>query len=80
MVAGSDEAAVVGTAFLALRGNRLRTALSTLGISIGIASVVSILALTDAARESIENDMRGFFAGRIPVWRGNPAMPPGSIP
>jgi len=70
----------LGTAFLALRGNRLRTALSTLGISIGIASVVSILALTDAARASIENDMRGFFAGRIPVWRGNPALPPGSIP
>jgi macrolide transport system ATP-binding/permease protein len=68
------------TAFLALRGNRLRTGLSMLGISIGIASVVSILALTNAARESIENDMRGFFAGRIPVWRGNPAMPPGSIP
>jgi macrolide transport system ATP-binding/permease protein len=68
------------TAFLALRGNRLRTALSMLGISIGIASVVTILALTSAARESIESDMRGFFAGRIPVWRGNPALPPGTIP
>ena len=70
----------VATAFLALRGNRLRTALSMLGISIGIASVVSILALTDAARTQIENDMRGFFAGRIPVWRGNPALPPGTMP
>jgi macrolide transport system ATP-binding/permease protein len=67
------------TAWLALRGNRLRTALSMLGISIGIASVVSILALTDAARGSIEKDVRGFLSGRIPVWRGNPALPPGAV-
>ncbi len=70
----------VATALLALRGNRLRTALSMLGISIGIASVVTILALTDAAREAIESEMRGFFAGRIPVWRGHPALPPGTVP
>ncbi|MBT9492174.1 MAG: ATP-binding cassette domain-containing protein [Paucibacter sp.] len=67
------------TAWQALRGNRLRTALSMLGISIGIASVVSILALTDAARGSIEKDVRGFLSGRIPVWRGNPALPPGAV-
>jgi macrolide transport system ATP-binding/permease protein len=58
----------------------LRTALSMLGISIGIASVVSILALTDAARGSIEKDVRGFLSGRIPVWRGNPSLPPGAVP
>ncbi|MCV2353080.1 ATP-binding cassette domain-containing protein [Paucibacter sp. B2R-40] len=67
------------TAWLALRGNRLRTALSMLGISIGIASVVSILALTDAARGSIEKDVRGFLSGRIPVWRGNSNLPPGAV-
>ncbi|MFZ2988787.1 ABC transporter permease, partial [Ideonella sp.] len=68
------------TAWLALKGNRLRTALSMLGISIGIASVVSILALTSAARETIEKDVRGFLSGRIPVWSGNPALPPGTQP
>jgi macrolide transport system ATP-binding/permease protein len=70
----------VATALLALKGNRLRTALSMLGISIGIASVVSIVALTTAARESIETDLASFMTGRIPVWSGNPALPPGAVP
>jgi len=70
----------VTMAIAALRGNRLRSALSMLGISIGIASVVSILALTDAARSSIEADVKGFLSGRIPVWRGNPKLPPGTVP
>ncbi len=70
----------VATALLALKGNRLRTALSMLGISIGIASVVSIVALTTAARESIEGDLSSMMSGRIPFWRGNPALPPGAQP
>ena len=70
----------IATALLALKGNRLRTALSMLGISIGIASVVSIVALTSAARSSIEGDLSSLISGRIPVWRGNPALPPGAVP
>ncbi len=70
----------VATALLALKGNRLRTALSMLGISIGIASVVSIVALTTAARSSIETDLSSLISGRIPVWRGNPGLPPGAVP
>ena len=70
----------VSTALLALKGNRLRTALSMLGISIGIASVVSIVALTTAARASIETDLSSLISGRIPVWRGNPSLPPGAVP
>ncbi|HEV6965636.1 MULTISPECIES: ABC transporter permease [Roseateles] len=70
----------LATAVLALRGNRLRTALSMLGISIGIASVVSIVALTSAARSSIEGDLSSLISGRIPVWRGNPSLPPGAVP
>ena len=51
-----------------------------LGISIGIAAVVSIMALTTAARSSIEKDVGSFLSGRIPVWRGNPNLPPGTQP
>lgn len=61
-----------------LQGNRLRTALSMLGISIGIAAVVSILALTSAARGSIEKDVGSFLSGRIPVFKGNSSLPPGT--
>ncbi|TDM08764.1 MAG: macrolide ABC transporter permease/ATP-binding protein MacB [Ideonella sp. MAG2] len=66
------------SAVLSLKGNRLRTVLSMLGISIGIAAVVSIMALTSAARSSIEKDVGSFLSGRIPVWRGNPNLPPGT--
>ena len=69
----------VQTAWAALKGSRLRTALSMLGISIGIASVVSIVALTSAARHSIESDVASFISGRIAVWRGNSALPPGAV-
>ncbi|XHS77231.1 ATP-binding cassette domain-containing protein [Burkholderiaceae bacterium UC74_6] len=68
----------VQTAWSALKGSRLRTALSMLGISIGIASVVSIVALTTAAQESFESDLASFISGRIAVWRGNPRLPPGA--
>ena len=49
----------------ALLGNRLRSALSMLGICIGIASVVSIVALTTAARSKIESDVSGFLQSGI---------------
>ncbi|MDY0745313.1 ATP-binding cassette domain-containing protein [Paucibacter sp. R3-3] len=70
----------VQTAWSALKGSRLRTALSMLGISIGIASVVSIVALTSAARQSFESDLASFISGRISVWRGNAILPPGAQP
>jgi macrolide transport system ATP-binding/permease protein len=70
----------VQTAWSALRASRLRSALSMLGISIGIASVVSIVAITGAARRSIESDVASFMSGRIAVWRGNSGLPPGSQP
>jgi macrolide transport system ATP-binding/permease protein len=68
------------SALQALLSNRLRSALSMLGISIGIAAVVSIVALTSAARGSVERDVGAFMQGRILVYRGNPALPPGTAP
>lgn len=68
------------SALQALLGNRLRSVLSMLGISIGIAAVVSIVALTSAARGSVERDVGAFMQGRILVYRGNPALPPGTVP
>jgi len=70
----------LATAWLSLQGNRLRTALSMLGISIGIASVVSIVALTSAARTTFEGEFASQFQGRIWMWTGNPELPPGMQP
>jgi len=61
----------LGTAWASLRGNRLRSALSMLGISIGIASVVSIVALTSAARTVFEGEFRSLMSGVIWIWAGS---------
>lgn len=68
------------SAFQSLKGNRLRTLLSIIGISIGVAAVVSMMALTTAARNSIENDVGRFLSGRILFWIGNPNISPGAQP
>ena len=70
----------LSTAWLSLRGNRLRTFLSMLGISIGIASVVSIVALTSAARTTFEGEFQSVMSGKIWVWSGNNDLPPGAQP
>ena len=68
----------LATAWLSLRGNRLRSALSMLGISIGIASVVSIVALTTSARNLFEGEFVGMMSGRLWVWRDTGKLPPGT--
>jgi macrolide transport system ATP-binding/permease protein len=68
----------LATAWLSLQGNRLRTALSMLGISIGIASVVSIVALTSSARTLFEGEFAGLMSGRLWVWRDPGKLPPGT--
>jgi macrolide transport system ATP-binding/permease protein len=70
----------LATAWLSLQGNRLRTFLSMLGISIGIASVVSIVALTSAARSTFEGEFMSVMSGKIWIWRGNRGLPPGAEP
>jgi len=63
-----------------LRGHRLRSALSMLGISIGITAVVSIVALSDAARAVVDAKLRGFLSGRIMVFPGHHGLPTGVEP
>ena len=70
----------LASAWQSLMGNRLRTLLSMLGISIGIAAVVSIMALTTAARGEHRERRRRLPSGRIIFWRGNPNLPPGVPP
>ena len=45
---------VLGEALRAMAMNRLRTALTMLGIIIGVASVIAMLALGNGARAAVE--------------------------
>lgn len=62
----------------ALRNNRLRSLLSMLGISIGIAAVVSITALGDAARTQVQRSAKEASSNKLVINQGNRKFPFGT--
>ncbi len=66
------------TAFIALRSNILRTALTMLGIIIGITSVILIISLAQGATSSITSQISALGSNLIFVVAGN--FTPGQIP
>jgi putative ABC transport system permease protein len=59
-------------AFRSLAANRLRTALTMLGIVIGIASVVLMLGVGDAVRTFIDRELSVLGSNQLIVQRGAP--------
>ena len=57
-------------AFDALRGNRLRSLLTMLGIIIGIAAVIVVVSIGSGARQSIEAQVEGLGSNLILVVPG----------
>ena len=60
-------------AFRSLAANRLRTALTMLGIIIGIASVVLMLAVGDAVRLFIDKELSVLGSNQLIVRPGQPS-------
>lgn len=57
-------------ALRAMHANRLRTALTMLGIVIGIASVVTIVALSQGARDYVLENIRAIGTSTIDIYPG----------
>jgi len=57
-------------AWLALAANKMRTLLTMLGIIIGIASVVSIVVVGDAAKQLVLADIRSIGTNTIDIYPG----------
>lgn len=57
----------IKTAFNGIAGNKLRAALTTLGIVIGVASVISMLALGNGARAAVEANFRNLGSDVIQI-------------
>ena len=69
---------IVREAFFGLYHHRFRAALSMLGISWGIISVVVLLAYGEGFRRAIEVGMRGAYAdGTVIVWPGQTSLQAG---
>jgi len=62
---------VVDTATKALGRNRLQTALSMLGIAVGVATVLAMMAVGAGAQRSIEQQVRAAGLNQITIRAGN---------
>src|SRR5499426_1227744 len=69
---------IMREAFLGLYHHRFRAALSMLGISWGIISVVVLLAYGDGFRGALDAGFRGAFSdGTVVVWPGQTSLQAG---
>lgn len=57
-------------AWRAMTANKMRTLLTMLGITIGIASVISILVIGDAAKQQVLTDIRSMGTNTINIYPG----------
>jgi putative ABC transport system permease protein len=55
-------------AFRALRSHKLRTALTSLGIVIGVAAVIAMMAVGAGARERVAEQIRSMGTNLVLVW------------
>jgi macrolide transport system ATP-binding/permease protein len=63
-------------AYVALSLNKMRTALATLGIVIGIGSVVAMVAVGQGAKASVEEQLSSLGTNVLTVWPINPRNTP----
>src|SRR5829696_6301799 len=61
----------IDIAFKALTRNRLQTALTMLGIAVGVATVLAMMAVGAGAQRSIEQQVRAAGLNQITVTAGN---------
>jgi len=59
-----------GAAFDALRANRLRSALTMVGVVIGVASVVMLVAIGSGAKQKVEQQVEGLGSNLILIVPG----------
>src|SRR5499426_1779377 len=59
------------SALRALRRNRLQTALTVVGMTIGVAAVLAMIAIGTGARTAIEDQIRAAGMNLIVVTAGN---------
>lgn len=62
----------------ALRVNKLRTALSLLGVTIGIFSIIAVLAAVDSMDKNIKSELNGFDRNMVYVF--NHSFGPTDVP
>jgi macrolide transport system ATP-binding/permease protein len=67
-------------AFRSLLNNRMRTALTMLGIIIGVASVVALMAIGNGAKQDVLERIQAMGTDLLTVRRGPPAVHASGVP
>ncbi|HJN18664.1 MAG TPA: ABC transporter permease, partial [Armatimonadota bacterium] len=60
----------VRVALTALKANKLRSALTMLGVVIGVGSVIAMIAIGRGASEDVEDRIRSMGSNLLTVWPG----------
>lgn len=74
--AGAETADAVRTALRALRVNMFRTALTLLGIVIGVAAVITMLAVGNGSKQSVLDQISAMGTNLLNIRPGAPGMRP----
>src|SRR5690349_19755969 len=62
---------IIEETYTALTANKVRTALTMLGIVIGISSVIAMVSIGQGAKASIENSIQGLGSNILTVFPGS---------
>jgi putative ABC transport system permease protein len=69
---------ILRTAIFSLRGNWMRSALTSLGMIIGIAAVIVMVSVGQGTQAQIDKQMSGLGAQRLDIMPGSGKGPPGA--
>jgi putative ABC transport system permease protein len=61
---------IVKVAFQSIRANKLRSALTMLGVIIGVAAVITVVALSTGAQKAVEDRIQALGANLLSIYPG----------
>ena len=65
-----DTSVIFSIAIRAIKANKMRSILTSLGIIIGVAAVIVMLAIGNGAQQSIQNEMQSMGANIMMIRSG----------
>jgi len=65
---------IVKVAFQSIRANKLRAALTMLGVIIGVAAVITVVAMSSGAQKAVEDRIKALGANLLSIYPGQSFM------
>jgi putative ABC transport system permease protein len=65
---------IINVAFQSIRANKLRAALTMLGVIIGVAAVITVVAMSTGAQKAVEDRIKALGANLLSIYPGQSFM------